>query len=613
MTGVTLRSSLLPWSVYVFALLAVISRAWVAEDAYITFRAVENLFGGYGLVFNPGERTEVFTHPLWMLVLVTIKGVGLPLHFGSIITGILLSALTFYILIFRPFDQDQSSWIQVFPVAALVLAGISGFRDFATAGMEFTLVFFLFTLFSELILKRNHEGRPSAERDSFFSSGIFRKPFAAASILILLYLTRPELALLYVYYSFFILLYLIRNLTSEGSVRFRYKTVIRPALQWAAPFFLFAGIYHLFRFFYFQDIFPNTYYAKSGLSSYYIQGLKYLVYTILWSPGLWILIFFTALWSGISGLYLYTKKINIQSGGSIRLPFVPLYVTPSGKSEFLSLSRDLGAVLLLLVYVVRIGGDFMSFRFLLPEIVFFVLTAQRVLEQGFYFDREFTTRWKAAGAVMLMLLIFWPVPLHQGFVADERRIYTEHGSTNQWQRFFGEDFPWGRKAHQFRELQHCLGYSPFWISNSQAQARCMEGVGLGYFGVNAGPHVLIFDEQGLPNEEVSKAPVYTRFRPGHERYLTPSQVIEKGILFCSTGEPAYDSVMHTEYGVVISFDPELILTLPDANVRLQSLLELKKAGSETIPLLEKRWGITVESLIAVSQEVKADDRSDCWK
>jgi hypothetical protein len=46
----------------------VIRTSWVGDDAYITFRALENFLHGYGPVFNVGERVQVFTHPLWFLL-----------------------------------------------------------------------------------------------------------------------------------------------------------------------------------------------------------------------------------------------------------------------------------------------------------------------------------------------------------------------------------------------------------------------------------------------------------------------------------------------------------------------------------------------------------------
>ena len=43
--------------------------AWLCDDAYITFRTVDNFIDGYGLRWNVAERVQTFTHPLWLFVL----------------------------------------------------------------------------------------------------------------------------------------------------------------------------------------------------------------------------------------------------------------------------------------------------------------------------------------------------------------------------------------------------------------------------------------------------------------------------------------------------------------------------------------------------------------
>ncbi len=47
----------------------VIRTAWVMDDAYISFRCVDNAIHGYGLRWNTFERVEAFTNPLWTLVM----------------------------------------------------------------------------------------------------------------------------------------------------------------------------------------------------------------------------------------------------------------------------------------------------------------------------------------------------------------------------------------------------------------------------------------------------------------------------------------------------------------------------------------------------------------
>ncbi len=63
-----------PWP---WVLLLVVAVAWayvrtaaVTEDAFITFRVIDNALNGHGLVWNVGERVQPYTHPLWALLLL---------------------------------------------------------------------------------------------------------------------------------------------------------------------------------------------------------------------------------------------------------------------------------------------------------------------------------------------------------------------------------------------------------------------------------------------------------------------------------------------------------------------------------------------------------------
>ena len=62
--------------------------AWVSEDAHITFRAIENLLDGRGLRWNPDERVQVFSHPLWLFALAPIYAA-----IGSVAWSVTLLAL----------------------------------------------------------------------------------------------------------------------------------------------------------------------------------------------------------------------------------------------------------------------------------------------------------------------------------------------------------------------------------------------------------------------------------------------------------------------------------------------------------------------------------------
>ena len=62
------------------ALAVLLLNAWVAEDAFFTYRVVDNFVDGFGLRWNVDGRVQVYTHPLWMML-------HIPLYaaFGHII------------------------------------------------------------------------------------------------------------------------------------------------------------------------------------------------------------------------------------------------------------------------------------------------------------------------------------------------------------------------------------------------------------------------------------------------------------------------------------------------------------------------------------------------
>jgi arabinofuranosyltransferase len=57
-----------------FYALIVLQNSWLHEDAFITYRTVDNLLNGHGAVWNVGERVPVYTHPLWFFVITLTNG-----------------------------------------------------------------------------------------------------------------------------------------------------------------------------------------------------------------------------------------------------------------------------------------------------------------------------------------------------------------------------------------------------------------------------------------------------------------------------------------------------------------------------------------------------------
>lgn len=111
----------------------VIWRAWVADDAFITFRHVVNFKAGYGPVFNPGERVQGFSHPLWFGMLLAGSYVldvyAWAVSLGLISTAVIVLAAA-VTLRGRPNDR--------LCLTALVIALLCShtFVEFQTSGLE---------------------------------------------------------------------------------------------------------------------------------------------------------------------------------------------------------------------------------------------------------------------------------------------------------------------------------------------------------------------------------------------------------------------------------------------------------------------------------------------
>ena len=139
---------LLPGLGLALVLLVLIRTAWQSDDAYITYRCIDNALHGHGFTYNPGERIQAFTHPLWaMLQLVAVAFTG-EVYFTGIVLGIVFSLLAVWTVAKR---MPQPQWMV--PLVGLVLVSSSAWVDYATSGLENSLTYFLLALFLTLIIK----------------------------------------------------------------------------------------------------------------------------------------------------------------------------------------------------------------------------------------------------------------------------------------------------------------------------------------------------------------------------------------------------------------------------------------------------------------------------
>ena len=83
-----------------------LANAWIGDDAYITFRVVDNFVNGYGLTFNPDERVQAYTHPLWMLLLSAAYAVTSDLFYTTLAVSYALCVLALAVV----FKALSSIW-----------------------------------------------------------------------------------------------------------------------------------------------------------------------------------------------------------------------------------------------------------------------------------------------------------------------------------------------------------------------------------------------------------------------------------------------------------------------------------------------------------------------
>ena len=122
--------------------------AWLNDDASRTLRHVLNLTEGHGVVWNWGERVQVFTHPAWFLLLAVVHvlsgGLLEPniLKYSSLFVSLALCLAALWLFV------REMKGLQKGVVAVLLLALLSSqaFIDYTSSGLENPLSFFLVAL-----------------------------------------------------------------------------------------------------------------------------------------------------------------------------------------------------------------------------------------------------------------------------------------------------------------------------------------------------------------------------------------------------------------------------------------------------------------------------------
>ncbi|HET9992904.1 MAG TPA: discoidin domain-containing protein, partial [Kofleriaceae bacterium] len=346
-------------------------RRWIADDGLIVVRTVRNMLAGNGPVFNAFERAEANTSTLWTYVLVAVVGITrAEPAFTAVVTGWVLSVggLALALDATRRFHRDRGSTVPLVPAGAFVLIGTQPFWDYATSGLETGLCTFWLAACWWLLVAVRHD----------------RLRWVAAIVFGLGPLVRPDFALASV--TFCVALWWLVRPTRRATVGLAAAALALPVA------------YEIFRAGYYGTLVPLPALAKGAGNSAWERGFLYLVdyvrpYFVFVPIATLIVIF------GIA-----VKR------GWIR-----------DRAKVLVATMTITSVLLA-GFVLRVGGDFMHGRMLLPATFVLVLPAlllpsQRVIAPALALIAVWATAiviWKADGKPHATAIR----------VADERHNYS---------------------------------------------------------------------------------------------------------------------------------------------------------------------------------------------
>ena len=356
---------------------------------------------------------------------------------------------------------------RLFPKPQVVLSGLAllacsrAFIDFSTSGLENPLSNLLLVLFAGTFWKRGE-----------MKNGLLKLSLLAALLLLNrldhLVLVAPPLAM-----ALF-----------EG----KFRQNIRPFLLGFAPLFL----WEAFSIVYYGFPFPNTFYAKAmtGLpkSTLIGQGLLYLQDSL------------TSDFVSLPVILLATVGVIWKGGRQEKVLLAGLWTY--------------------LAYVVWVGGDFMSGRFVSTPFLLAVLLLLRL---------EVADRWRMAATGMLLAVsLFHPYhPFYTGKSyyddrrGNERALYP-HGIVDEkgmaWQRSsllaMGEDSP-------LLVVERERGK---WTPEPKVEVQ----VAVGWYGYAMGPTAKIVDELALTDPLLARLPALEvpYWRIGHFFRRVPKGYVE---------------------------------------------------------------------------------------
>jgi len=446
--------------------------AWMSDDAYITLRTVDNFVHGYGLTWNVAERVQAYTHPLWMLVLSAFYFITRDAYFTTLLVSAAISLAVVGLIVTRVRGSGQGCLLAM---TGLILS--KAFTDYSTSGLENPLTHLLLVLFFIVLMQ---------------DGGGLRRIFVLSLLTALLALNRPDIVL-FVAPAYLLALWQSRAALRQQPARALGLILLGflPLLAWEA-----------FSLLYYGFLAPNTYYAKlsHGIDPLALvrQGLTYLVRSTAIDP--------------LSSLLIV---LGLGVAAWSRQPRVLAWAA---------------GIILYLGYVVSIGGDFMSGRFLAAPVLGAMLVVASADKCPAWPKCPALSKCRALtlGAAILIVIVglagpYSPIPgtrlmgcdaaaIGPSGVSDERSCFYEGtGLLNQGEPPYPNQglVALGLEARQNPFPVHIFGVA-------------------GIFGYYAGPQKHLVDLNALADPLLARLPLPEGkpWRIGHFERLIPAGYLE---------------------------------------------------------------------------------------
>jgi arabinofuranosyltransferase len=301
---------------------------WMSDDGFINLRVVKQIEAGHGPVFNRGERVEASTSPLWVAVL-TVADVLLPLRLEwiAVIAGIACTLAGIGLVAWgawRLLPARTSASAVVIPTGIWAVVAFAPTWKFASSGLENGLFTLWFGAAFAVLVRWVRNARPLPS-------------WWVAVLIGLGPLIRPDLAI------FSVCLVLAVVITASVSwprrIAFVGVALIVPVL------------FEIFRMGYYDSLVPNTALAKEASRSWWSHGWTYVR-------------------DSGAAYWLWIPLVALLLGGY--LPLVRAFATDRNRRAIALVVACAAAGMLHVVYVARVGGDFMHARMVLPGLTAFV-------------------------------------------------------------------------------------------------------------------------------------------------------------------------------------------------------------------------------------------------